>query len=87
MKLNVNMYMLIKNMKCVESNAKIVSAILNTQTVAKNSNRYEYMDDWKKFNETSPGKEQFTVIQIRKVLRMQITRTKKEFLKIVKLKI
>ena len=79
--------MLIKNMKCVESNAKIVSAILNTQTVAKNSNRYEYMDDWKKFNETSPGKEQFTVIQIRKVLRMQITRTKKEFLKIVKLKI
>ena len=37
--------MLIKNMKCVESKAKIVSAILNTQTVAKNSNRYEYMDD------------------------------------------
>ena len=53
MKLNVNMFMLIKNMKCVESNAKIVSAILNTQTVAKNSNRYEYMDDWKKFNETT----------------------------------
>ena len=87
MKLNVNMFMLIKNMKCVESNAKIVSAILNTQTVAKNSNRYEYMDDWKKFNEALPRKEQFTVMQTWKVLQMQITCTKKEFLKIVKLKI
>ena len=44
-------------MKCVESNGKIVSGILNTQTVAKNGNRYEYMNDWKKFNETLPGKE------------------------------
>ena len=86
MKLNVNMYMLIKNMKCVESNAKIVSAMY-TQTVAKKCNRYENMDDWKKFSETLPGKEQFTVMQTQKVLQMQITRTKKEFLKIVKLKI
>ena len=51
--------MLIRNMKCVESNGKIVSGILNTQTVAKNGNQYEYMNDWKKFNETLPGKEQF----------------------------
>ena len=87
MKLNVNMCTFIKNMKCVESSAKIVSAILNTQTVAKNSNRYEYMDDWKKFNEALPRKEQFTVMQTWKVLQMQITCTKKEFLKIVKLKI
>ena len=40
------MYMLIRNMKCVESNAKIVSAILNTQTVAKNGNWHEYIIEY-----------------------------------------
>ena len=47
------------------------------------------MNTWmiEKFNETLPGKEQFTVMQTQKVLHIQITRTKKEFLKSVKLKI
>ena len=57
------MCMLIRNMKCVESNAKIVSGILNTQTVAKNGNRYEYMNDWKNSMKHYQGKNSFKVMQ------------------------
>ena len=46
---------------------------------------YEYMNDWEKFTETSlPQKEDFCSHLIRKILPMQITRTQKQFVKILK---
>ena len=46
---------------------------------------YEYMDVWEKFNETLlPEKEDFYSHLIWKILLMQIVRTQKEFVKIIK---
>ena len=49
---------------------------------------YEYMNDCVKFNETSlPGKKIFKATWIRKILLIHITRTQKDFVKILKQKI
>ena len=46
---------------------------------------HEYMDELEKFNETSlPEKEDFYIHLNREILLIQITRTQKEFLKILK---
>ena len=46
---------------------------------------YECMDDWEKFNEISlPEKNIFIFTQICEILLMQITRTQKELIKILK---
>ena len=48
---------------------------------------YEYIDDYKKFKETSLlKKEDFYSHLNMEILLMQITRTQKEFVKIFKLK-
>ena len=46
---------------------------------------YEYIYDWEKFNETSlPEKEDFYSYLNWKIFMVQITRTHKEFVKILK---